>query len=619
MYKKIFVEGAKHITKQENTHIIHLWTDEGYEKTPIWNNYSYTECLPRLAEYKGLNGEPLRRTHEWDRNTPNIHFGDISAHQKYLLERYGNDDTPSKTCKEVFFDIECEMGGALTEEYISNAPKPITSIAWYDKQADWWSIVILDKKGQLKHTKTKNKEIIPLKHEADLLDTFLSKLEEIQPDMLIGYNSDYFDIPYLYYRTSKVLGEDEAKRFSPIGIVKYKKNNSRYYIKDTYVQIAGVESMDYMRLHKKYGWEDEPSWKLDAIGEKYVGINKIEYEGTLDDLFETDIQKFIQYNFVDVEILVELDKKLQYLALTRNLAHKGKINYSEVYASSKIHDGALSAYLLSQKIIPPNRPSGVAVSNYAGGYLFCPKAGLYKYMFDEDLTSLYPSIIMSLNIGRESILGRIVDKTLPENLMEYGPYKGDYSRNNYLGLNDLKLRDPNELLEFQYLTPDSIMSRPVKDNFGKVLLDENMRPMWETKITKKKNVAVKDLINLIEKKDLSIAANGTLFRKDKESLMSTILKKWFEERKTYKDLMKKSYTDGDEEKGAYYYLMQYTMKILLNSLYGATALPSFRYGLPLSLLSEAITLTGWRIIQESALVANRHMNKVLRNETKLEL
>ena len=619
MYKKIFTEGAKHISKQENTHIIHLWTDEGYEKIPIWNNYAYTECLPRLAEYKGLNGEPLRRTHDWDKNTPNLHFGDISAHQKYLLERYGNDDTTSKTCKEVFFDIECEMGGALTEEYISNAPKPITSIAWYDKQADWWSIVILDKKGQLKHTKTKNKEIIPLKHEADLLDTFLSKLEEIQPDMLIGYNSDYFDIPYLYYRTSKVLGENEAKRFSPIGIVKYKKNNSRYYVKDTYVQIAGVESMDYMRLHKKYGWEDEPSWKLDAIGEKYVGINKIEYEGTLDDLFETDIQKFIQYNFVDVEILVELDKKLQYLALTRNLAHKGKINYSEVYASSKIHDGALSAYLLSQKIIPPNRPSGVAVSNYAGGYLFCPKAGLYKYMFDEDLTSLYPSIIMSLNIGRESILGRIVDKTLPKNLMEYGPYKGDYSRNNYLGLNDLKLRDPNELLEFQYLTPDSIMSRPMKDNFGKVLLDENMRPMWETRITKKKNVAVKDLINLIEKKDLSIAANGTLFRKDKESLMSTILKKWFEERKTYKDLMKKSYTDGDEEKGAYYYLMQYTMKILLNSLYGATALPSFRYGLPLSLLSEAITLTGWRIIQESALVANRHMNKVLRNETKLEL
>jgi DNA polymerase elongation subunit (family B) len=85
----------------------------------------------------------------------------------------------------------------------------------------------------------------------------------------------------------------------------------------------------------------------------------------------------------------------------------------------------------------------------------------------------------------------------------------------------------------------------------------------------------------------------------------------------YKDEMKKSYKAGDTEKGEYYHLMQYTMKILLNSLYGATALNSFRYGMPLSILSEAITLSGWRIIQESALVANRHMNKILRNRNKI--
>jgi hypothetical protein len=87
----------------------------------------------------------------------------------------------------------------------------------------------------------------------------------------------------------------------------------------------------------------------------------------------------------------------------------------------------------------------------------------------------------------------------------------------------------------------------------------------------------------------------------------------------YKNEMKKSYKAGDTEKGEYYHLMQYTMKILLNSLYGATALNSFRYGMPLSILSEAITLSGWRIIQESALVANRHMNKVIRNEIELDL
>ena len=108
-----------------------------------------------------------------------------------------------------------------------------------------------------------------------------------------------------------------------------------------------------MRLHKKYSWADEPSMRLDAIGEKYAGVNKIEYEGNLDRLFETDVQKFIQYNFRDVEILKLLDEKLDYLSLTKNLSHKGKHNYSEVYANTKTQDGAISAYLLGKKIIPP--------------------------------------------------------------------------------------------------------------------------------------------------------------------------------------------------------------------------------------------------------------------------
>ena len=572
MYKKIYEQG-----KGENKHLIHLWDDDGYRQIN-WDNYSYRECRKEDAKYRGLKGEYLIRTHNWDRNTHGLHFADISAHQKFLIEEYGVDDEPSTSHREIFFDIECEMGGALTEEYISNAPKPITSIAWYDKQADWWSIVILDKKGILKRTKTKNKEIIPLRYEADLLDTFLNKMEEIEPDILVGYNSDYFDIPYLFHRMCIVLGEKDAKRLSPIGVVKYKKNNDKYWYKrDQFVDIAGVESLDYMRLHKKYSWEDEPSWKLDSIGEKYVGINKIEYEGSLDKLFEEDIHKFIQYNFVDVEILVELDKKLQYLALTKNLAHKGKVRYSEVYASSKIHDGAISSYLLSQKIIPPGRPKGEKKENYAGGYLFCPKAGLYKYMFDEDLTSLYPSIIMTLNIGRETIVGKIVD---PDD------------RNNRLGLNDLREKDPNE---------EVVILDPNRNN-------DNTR-----------RVSIGQLINLIEKNNWSVAANGTFFKTDKESVLSTLLKKWFEERVIYKTEMKKCYKAGDNEGGAKNHLLQYTIKILLNSLYGATALNSFRYGMPLSILSEAITLSGWRIIQESALVANRHMNKVMKNELKLEI
>jgi len=579
MYKKCY-QGKK---LGHNVWEMHLWDEKGHQIIP-YENIAYQECKEEEHTNIGLNGEYLKHTNNWyfsknpnysDKNTPGLHFHDMKIHQKFLVERYGVNDVPSTGHREVFFDIECEIGGALTEDYIESAPMPITSIAWWDKTPDTWHILILDKKNQLKHTKARNKEIIPCSTESQLLAKFIELIRDIDPDILIGYNSDYFDIPYLYYRMCNTIGKEFADHLSPLGKVESKKFSKFFYKRNQFVDIVGVESLDYIRLHKKYSWKDEPSWKLDAIGEKYVGMNKVEYEGNLDQLFETDIQKFIQYNFVDVEILQKLDEKLQYIALTKNLSHKGKHNYSEVYSNSVTQDGAISAYLLSQNIIPPPKePNPQKKDGYAGGYLFCPKAGLYKYMFDEDLTSLYPSIIMSINIGKETFVGRIIDAD---------------DRNNRLGLNDLKERDPKDLL----------------------LVENGKR--------RQTNVEAGELIKIIESQDLAVAANGSMFRTDKEAVLSTILKKWFEERVLYKGRMKKAYQAKDKEKGEYNYLMQYTMKILLNSLYGATALPSFRYGMNHSILSEAITLSGHRIIQESALCANRHMNKVMRGELKLEI
>ena len=560
MYKKAFAQKIG-----GNKHLIHLWEDTGYSKVE-WTNQAYIECEEREATHTGLNGESLKKTSKWSSDNTKLHFHDMPAYQKFLVEKYGTNDDPSKTHREMFFDIEIEMGEALTEEYIKSAPKKVTSIAWYDKQADLWGILILDTKGQIKHTKAKNREIIPVTTEQELLAKFLERFREIDPDIIVGWNSDYFDIPYLYYRMAQVLGEDFAKHLSPIGYVR-----ETPWFKDQFIQIAGVESLDYMRLHKKFSWADEPSFKLDAIGEKYAGLKKIEYEGSLDRLFETDVNTFIQYNFRDVEILKVLDEKLEYLALVKNLSHKGKHNYSEVYANTKTQDGAISAYLLSQGIIPPAKERNpLSKKNYAGGYLFCPKAGIYNYMFDEDLTSLYPSIIMTINIGKETMVGRIIDAD---------------DRNNRLGLNDLKRKNPNE-----------------------ELIIENVK-------RKRTKMKVEELTNFIEKNGWSISANGVFFDTNRESVLSTILKKWFDERVLYKNQMKKSYKSGDKEAGAGFHMKQYTMKILLNSLYGATALGSFRYGNVI--LSEAITLSGQRIIQESALAANRHMNKVIKGEINL--
>ena len=560
MYKKCFTQRLKN-----NEYRVHLWTDAGYEKLN-WTNQAFVECDSSVATHTGLEGEPLRKTSKWYKETPKLHFHDMPPYQKFLVEKYGVNDTPSVTHREVFFDIEIEMGEALTEEYIKSAPKKVTSIAWYDKQVDQWGILILDAKGQMERTTEGNREIIPVRNEMELLAKFLEKFREMDPDMIIGWNSDYFDIPYLYYRMCNILGEDMAKYLSPIGYVR-----ETPWFKDQFIQIAGVESLDYIRLHRKFSWADEPSYKLDAIGEKYTGLKKIEYEGTLDDLFESDVNKFIEYNFRDVEILKLLDEKLEYLSLVKNLSHKGKHNYSEVYANTKTQDGAISAYLLSQGIVPPAKdPNPLTKENYAGGYLFCPKAGIYKYVFDEDLTSLYPSIIMTINIGKETLVGRIIDAD---------------DRNNRLGLNDLKAMDPET-----------------------ELLVENAK-------RKRTKVEAGKLVEIITQSNLAISANGTMFRTDKQSLLSTILNKWFDERVEYKNLMKQAYKDGNKSDGEKYHMMQYTMKILLNSTYGALAVPSFRWGS--IILSEAITLSGQRIIQESALTANRHMNDVIKGNIEL--
>ena len=560
MYKKCYAEYAG-----KNQYKIHLWEENNYNIIP-YRVPAYVECKENEAEYQGLKGEWLKKTYNWDKDNPRLHFHDMPAYQKFLIEKYGVDDNISKGHREVFFDIEIEMGGALTEEYIQNAPKPVTSIAWYDRTPDEWVILILDKKGQIKHTKG-HKEIIPCATEEELLATFIEKFREINPDILVGWNSDYFDIPYLYFRISRVLGEDFANALSPIDVVKDESQWNR----NGWLNIAGVESLDYMKLHKKFSFRDEPSMRLDAIGEKYVNLGKVEYDGNLDRLFEDDIQKFIQYNFRDVEILKELDEKFEYIGLVKNLSHKGKHNYGEVYANTKTQDGAISAYLLSQNIVPPSRDRNpIFKKGYAGGYLFCPQAGLYKYMFDEDLTSLYPSIIMSLNIGKETLVARIIDAD---------------DRNNRLGLNDLKEMETD-----------------------RELLIENPQ-------RKQTYIKTGELISYIEQNNFAISANGVMFRTDKQSVLSTILSKWFDERVEYKGYMKEAYKKGDKEKGAFWHQRQHTMKILLNSLYGATALGSFRYGNVI--LSEAITLSGQRIIQESALCANRHMNKVIKNEITL--
>ena len=531
--------------------------------------------LDKEGEFVTLDGRRVSPTQDFDKTRPDHFFEiDIPIETNALVDIYKESDDSAKWHNIVYLDIECEIGGALTTEYIKRAPMKITSIALYDVTLKKYYCLILDEKHQINQASDNNKEIIPYNTEKDLLKGFLDKWEECDPTIISGWNSEFFDIPYLYHRMCQVVGDQHAKRLSPLKrckVMDFGQDKS-----ESTVKIEGVNHLDYMLLHKKFIMKQEPSYKLDAIGEKYAKINKIEYDGSLDDLFKNDVNKFIEYNLRDVEILVALDDKLQFIALTQNICHLCHTAYENIYYATALNEGAILTYLRRENIVSPNKPTTMnpalraANEEYAGGYLKDPVPGLYQWVSDLDFTSLYPSIIRNLNIGIETLVARI------KNRDKY---------DNKWGLTDLKQLDPNKVLQIE-----------------RVDATRHIQTMEMT---------VQQVIDFVESKNMTIAANGTIFRTDKDSIVAKILNDWFAKRKEYKNLMKQAYKSGDKELGEFYNKRQHAMKIKLNDVYGVFAQNGWRYSDGNLFISKAITLTGQRLDQESINFVNDEINTEL--------
>jgi DNA polymerase elongation subunit (family B) len=334
-----------------------------------------------------------------------------------------------------------------------------------------------------------------------------------------------------------------------------------------------------MLLHKKYIMKQERSYKLGDIGSKYVNLGKIEYEGSLDRLFREDVNTFIEYNIRDVEILVELDKKLQFIDLTVNICHLCHVPYENIYYSTALNEGAILTYLRRKNIVSPNKPTTYNPAlkegneEYAGGYLKDPVPGLYEWVSDLDFTSLYPSIIRNLNMGIETLVGRI------QNRNKY---------DNKWGLEDIKKLDPDYELTIEKVN--------------------------DKRQIQKATISAGKLINMIDKNDWAVAANGTMFRKDMPSVVVEILNDWFNKRTHYKNEMKKAYKSGNKELGEFYNKRQHAFKIKLNDVYGVFAQNGWRYSDGNLFISKAITLTGQRLDQESINFVNREINSELNTD-----
>ena len=213
---------------------------------------------------------------------------------------------------------------------------------------------MLDTKDKLNLGESRTKKdvdtIVSFYDEYDLLNAFFKKYMEIQPTILTGWNVEFFDVTYLYNRAVQVVGQDVANLLSPIGQVQWSDFSKRY-------KIAGVSILDYLALYKRFTFSERSSYRLDAIGEFEVGEKKVEYEGTLNDLYENDIDKFVQYNLQDVKLVKRIDDKLNFIEIGRGIAHLGHCPYEDVFMSSRYLEGAILVYLKKKGCLLYTSPS----------------------------------------------------------------------------------------------------------------------------------------------------------------------------------------------------------------------------------------------------------------------
>lgn len=546
MYQNIFVK--------TNTNQAWIWDDERglihFEYTP----YAYKK--DSNGKYTSLYGEKLSRITNFTKNDPELFESDVPETTRLLVDMYGESDIPSKGIVTMAFDIEVEMITGVPDPTLGN--NEVTSIAYHDSATNKYTILVLDKKKKLETKTNENTSVIPCYDEKTLLLKFLDAIQEIQPHIMTGWNCDAFDIPYLFNRIKKVLGKSNAHRLSPIGEVFYSPYRNRY-------TIAGISVLDYMIVYKKFSYKELPSYALNAVSMTELNRGKIEYEGNLDDLMENDIETFIKYNITDVELILELDKKLQYIDLVRGIAHVGHVPYEDFVYSSKYLEGALLTYLKNiGGVVAPNKPADrrekmeelkeSGQQGFIGAFVKDPVPGRYEWMYDLDLTSLYPSIIMTLNISPETKIAKIDDWSAEEFL------RGDKS---------------------EYIVG------------GETISKEKLKAF-------------------LEKYKYTVSSNGVMYNSEYIGLIPAILNDWFDKRVEYKDEMKKWGKQGDTEKYEFYKKRQLVQKILLNSLYGVLGLPAFRfYDID---NAEAVTLTGQTVIKKTQDAINLKYNKELKTD-----
>ena len=491
---------------------------------------------------------------------------DINPVFRCLETNYLGSTSPKlQTC---FFDIEVDfdpLRGFSKPEDPFNA---ITAISVYLDWLDKMVTLVMPPKSMSWETAeeiaAKFDNCYLFEREEDLLNSFLDLIDDA--DILSGWNSEGFDIPYTVMRIHRVLSKDDTRRFCLWGQLPKQRMFERFGAENLTFDLIGRVHLDYMQLYRKYTYEERHSYSLDAIAEYELDERKTQYEGTLDQLYNKDFETFIEYNRQDTMLLNKLDKKLRFLELANELAHDNTVLLQTTMGAVAVTEQAIINEAHQLGLIVPNRKGKDEHGNTqaAGAYVAFPKKGMHDWVGAIDINSLYPSAIRALNMGPETIVGQLrqtmTDKYIADK-MAAGSSFADAWENMFGSLEYTAVMNGEVGTEITIDWESGEETVHSAADVWRMIFDSNQPWM--------------------------LSANGTILTHEKKGIIPGLLERWYAERKEMQAKKKDATTPEDK---AFWDKRQLVKKINLNSLYGAILNPGCRFFD--KRIGQSTTLTG---------------------------
>jgi DNA polymerase elongation subunit (family B) len=534
---------------------INLWEYENgvkvHKKLPAPLYFYYKDKALKNSEFTTIYGDPARKIEcntwgEYKKKVERLkatglelYESDVPIETKFIISHYLGQELKVPKFDIWYLDIEVHSEKGFPKPEDAEAPITILTI-WSSKDNQYYIFAEKDFDGKFLDDAGEAYSKFIYDSEEKLLRAFMRFLLNKHPDFLSGWNSNFFDIPYIVNRIKRLFNEDAATGLSPIGVVReIEQTLKNGKVKKTYM-IGGISTVDLLEVFKTYTFSAKPSWKLDSIAEEELGEKKLSYEGTLVDLYKS-WQKYVEYNVHDVRLLKKLEAKKGFLNILFSFCYGCHVPFESYQKTVRVLDGAFLSKLAEERIVLPDVNRDLEATKFPGGYVKDPIKGLHEWTVSFDATSLYPSIMIGWNISPETKVGKVDGGSV----------------------SDLrKLIGGKEVEDYQVRFSGLDMS-------------------------------IKELAELIKDNKFCLGGNGAVYKQDKVGIVPRFVDEWFKKRKAYKKMMLEAEKAGDKDAKVLYDSLQLNYKILINSVYGYLSTPYSRfYDLDNAM---AVTLTGQSI------------------------